>query len=320
MNQILPKFCWSPEEYASFGLEPQVSRHPYNILPMFNNEGLAALLDRHPREGVLAHISGDDPTQNSDWKAVNVPRHLSGQDILDAVAKAKVWINVIHLEQHHQEYVELITRIYQQLEEQCPHLEDLEYAHSSLLISSPAAQVYYHLDAKPNMIWHLRGQKRIWLYPALDLELAPQEMLEDIYAGVIDEDLPYKPEFDELAKSYLLNPGDMAAWPHNAPHRVENVDMNVSLSTSYVTRDVRKRQLLQLANRYLLRKLGINQRSMDEKGLVATLKRTAFRLLNRLRPFDDAIEVSYATDLELDPNSPTGVRKLPQVMQPVAQR
>ena len=287
---------------------------------MFNDEGLAALLDGHPRNRVLAHISGDDPTRNTDWKAVNVPRELSGADILAAVGKSSVWINVIHLEEHHKEYVDLIECIYSQLDKHCSHLEDLEYAHSSLLISAPAAQVYYHLDAKPNMIWHMRGQKRIWMYPALNLDLAPQELLEDIYAGVIDEDLPYQPEFDELAQSYLLNPGDMAAWPHNAPHRVENLDMNVSLSTSYVTRDVRKRQLVQLANRYLLRKLGISKRSMRESGLAAAVKRTTFQVLNRLRPFEDSVEVSYATDLELDPTSPNGVRQLQCLKQPVAMR
>jgi len=322
MNQQfqLPQFDWSAADYARFGLQPQVSRHPYNELPMFDNSALAELLDRHPREGVLAHLSGDDPTRNTDWKAVNIPRELSGEEILQAVANGKIWINVIHLEEHHPEYVELIENIYAQLGQKCDHLKDLDCAHCSLLISSPKAQVYYHLDAKPNMIWHMRGQKRIWVYPALDLSIAPQDMLEDIYAGVIDEDLPYKTEFDDLAKSFLLNPGDMAAWPQNAPHRVENVDMNVSLSTSYMTRDSRERQILQLANRYILRRLGITQRSMVETGPLAAVKRLIFRVLNRLRPFEDAVEVNYATDLELDPTAANGVRRLEEILQPVATR
>ena len=322
MNQQfqIPQFDWSVADYASFGLQPQISPHPFHTLPMFDDDSLAELLDKHPREGVVAHLSGADPTRNTDWKAVNVPRELSGREILQAVAKGKFWINVIHVEEHHAEYVELIENIYRQLGQNCDHLEDLEYAHTSLLISSPGAQVYYHLDAKPNMIWHLRGQKRIWIYPALDVRIAPQNLLEDIYAGVIDEDLPYKTEFDELAESFLLNPGDMAAWPQNAPHRVENVHSNVSLSTSYVTRDVRKRQLVQLANRYILRKLVIPKRSMVETGVLSAVKRLTFQVLNRLRPFADEVEVSYATDLELDPRAANGFRRLAELAQPIVQR
>jgi len=308
--QELPKIQWSDDDFASFGKIPQVSQHPFSDLAMFDDDRLAELLDRHPREGVLAHTMGTDPTKNNDWQPVNIPRELTGVEILQAVRKAKIWINVVHLEENHPEYVALIESIYERLEERCTHLKDLEYAHSSLLISSPAAQVYYHLDAKPNMIWHMRGQKRIWIYPAWNLDIAPQEMLEDIYAGEIDEDLPYKPEFDELAECYLLNPGDMAAWPQNAPHRVENVDMNVSLSTSYATPLVRKRQLVQLANRFILRRLGITNRGMSETGIVAALKRFTFQVVNRLRPFEPTVRVSYATNLELDPQAENGIRVL----------
>jgi quercetin dioxygenase-like cupin family protein len=35
---------------------------------------------------------------------------------------------------------------------------------------------------------------------------------------------------------YQLEPGDVVSWPHNAPHRIENLDsLNVSLSTGFVT-------------------------------------------------------------------------------------
>lgn len=126
MNQQLKfrRIDWSAEDYASFGSKPQISRHPYNQLPMFDNEALADLLDKYPREGVLAHLSGDDPIKNTDWKAVNVPRELSGLDILRAVAIGKLWINVIHLEKRHSDYVQLIEGLYAQLGQNCSHLKD----------------------------------------------------------------------------------------------------------------------------------------------------------------------------------------------------
>jgi len=59
---------------------------------------------------------------------------------------------------------------------------------------------------------------------------------------------------------------------------------------------------------------------MVETGPLAAVKRLIFRVLNRLRPFEDAVEVNYATDLELDPTAANGVRRLEEILQPVATR
>ena len=161
------------------------------------------------------------------------------------------------------------------------------------------------------MLWHLRGQKRVWIYPAMDTRLVPQNLLEDIYAGEIDENLPFEPGFDDYAEEFLLSPGDVASWPHNGPHRIVNQDMNVSLATSYYTPAIYKRQYVQLANRFVLRGLGVKSRSMAEDGLLPALKRITYRAANKIRPFPRRDRsASYVTDLQIDPNSPLGIRKL----------
>ena len=161
------------------------------------------------------------------------------------------------------------------------------------------------------MLWHLRGRKRVWIYPAMDTRFAPQSFLEDIYAGEIDENLPYDPAFDEEAEAFLLAPGDVASWPHNAPHRIVNLDLNVSLATSYYTPNVYRRQYVQLANRFVLRGLGMRSRSMAEDGVLPSLKRLAFRAANRVRPFPRRDRsAGYVTDLQIDPDAPQGLRRL----------
>lgn len=320
MNFSPKKLNWSAQEYADFGVKPQVNAHSYHELPWFSDSALIKLLDRYPRKNLQAHTMGTDPLVYDDWKQVNIHADTTGAEILAAVAKGRMWINLTHIEAHNENYAQLIDEMYAHLDEKCDHLENPVSTHSALLISSPGAQVYYHLDAEPNMIWHMRGQKNIWMYPAMDLDIMPQDFLEDIYSGEIDEDIPYNPEFDKLAMHALLNPGDAASWPHNAPHRIQNVDLNVSLATSYATEAVHRRKYVQLANRFILRNLGIKNRSMREDGLSAFVKSSLYRAVNRIRPFKRRAIANYLTDWQLDPEAPMGMRKLSEPTLPVFAR
>lgn len=302
---------WTQQEYARFGLEPQVNQHRYHESTLFDKEQLVALLDSYPRKWLQAFTMGEDPTRADEWNCVDIPAELTGADMWQAVESGRVWLNITHIEEVDDAYRDLINGMYDHLAEHCPHLQNPRAHYSTLLISSPGAQVYYHLDAEPNMLWHLRGQKRIWVYPAMNTTFVPQEYLEDIYAGEIDENLPYQSSFDNAAVEYLLSPGDVASWPHNGPHRIVNQDLNVSLATSYYTPLIYKRQYTQLANRFLLRNLGIKNRSMQEDGLIPAAKRMTYRLVNKVRPFKRRDRsASYITDLQLDPNGELGLRKL----------
>ncbi len=313
MSQPENPIAWSSEEYSSFGLKAQVNRHSYHQLNWFDDEALIDLLDHYPRKWLQAFTMGTDPTRRDQWQSVDIPKGMSGQTLWQSIMHGRLWFNITHIEEVSDDYAELINGMYAHIGEKCPHLQNPAANYSTLLISSPSAQVYYHLDAEPNMLWHLRGEKNIWVYPAMDTDYAPQNFIEDIYAGEIDEDLPYKPLFDEAADKFLLTPGDVASWPHNSPHRIVNESLNVSLTTSYYTPAIYKRQYVQLANRFLLRGLGIKNRSMNENGLIPSFKRFSYRAINKVRPFSRTDRsANYITDLQIDPESPLSLRKLAQ--------
>ena len=308
-----PPFEWTEQEYASFGLIAQVNKHRYHTLPLFDDEALITLLNDYPRRWLQAFTMGEDPTNSNDWKCVDIDESSTGEDLWKAVSDGRIWFNLTHIEKYSDEYQALITGMYEHIGQQCAHLQNPKANYSTLLISSPKAQVYYHLDAEPNMLWHLRGQKKIWIYPAMDTRFVPQHYLEDIYAGEIDENIPFDPAFDADAQHYTLEPGDVASWPHNGPHRIVNENLNVSLATSYYTPIVYKRQYVQLANRFILRNMGIKQRGMEEDGFVPSLKRFSYRAINKIKPFKRADRsAGYITDLQVDPNSALGLKKLPQ--------
>ena len=303
--------AWTPEEYAKFGTVPMVSRHGYHERDLFDKPNLVALLDNFPRKWLQAFTMGQDPCKASDWACVDIAPDTNGESLWRAVENGRIWLNITHIAEYSDDYATLVKQMYEHLGQHCPQLENPRANYSTLLISSPGAQVYYHLDAEPNMLWHMRGQKKVWIYPAMDTRLVPQEYLEDIYAGEIDENLPYQSEFDQLAEEYLLSPGDVASWPHNGPHRIVNQNMNVSLATSYYTPSIYKRQYVQLANRFLLRNMGIKTRSMQEDGAMPALKRVTYRAVNRIRPFKRRDRsAAYVTQLQVDPDAPLGLRKL----------
>ncbi|MFK8018950.1 MAG: hypothetical protein AB8B86_04205 [Pseudomonadales bacterium] len=302
---------WNREEYNCFGLAAQINRHTYHELTLFDKETLIDLLDSFPRKWLQAFTMGTDPVKNDEWHTVDIDKSTSGADMYRAVEQGRLWLNVTHVEEASTDYADLIEGMYEHLGEHCKHLRGPKADYSTLLISSPGAQVYYHMDAEPNMLWHMRGEKNIWVYPEMDTQYVPQHLIEDIYAGEIDENLPYDPSFDEQAFHHVLQPGEVASWPHNGPHRIQNIDMNVSLATSYYTPMIYKRQYVQLANRFILRNLGVSNRSMNEEGAIPSCKRMAYRAISKVLPFKKrSRSANYITDLQIDPDSPLGMRKL----------
>src|SRR5262249_42043019 len=147
---------------------------------------------------------------------------VCGKDMLDSIARGRLWFHIFRMQDFDGRYKDLLDRVFTEMSKLFPGLRPVNKS-ATLIISSPAALVYYHADPQFNFLWHIRGTKRLWSYPAGDRELIDQEMMEDIYASYADEEVPYKPEFDKKAKIFELNPGDVIWWPLNAPHRVTNL-------------------------------------------------------------------------------------------------
>ena len=305
---------WSSQDYAGFGRKIQRLQHSYHQLPLCRKDYLIDLLDNYPRQWLQVFTMGTDLCRREEWSSVDVPEWATGQDIWTAVEKGRFWLNIIFITEVSADYRRMVEGMYEHLDEHCGHLPGIRADYSALLLSSPGSILYYHLDASPNMLWNLRGTERFWIYPAMDTHFAPQDYLERIYAGEIDEEMPYNPAFDEAATCYLLQPGEVASWPHNAPHRVEYIDLSVSLATSYYTPIIDRRRRVQLANRYILKNLGIRDRSMKETGLRSELKQFAYRAINKVRPFEKAEDPlkTYITQWQLDPNELNGMRRLPE--------
>jgi hypothetical protein len=255
---------------------------------------------------------GADPTNRTDWQPVDTTG-ASGKDIMAAVAVGRLWVKLMRINEHDTRFRDLVQSLYGEVEQRVPGLQVL-WTRPLLLISSPRALVYYHADPHPTMLWQMRGSKRVWIYPADNHELLSQELLEQIFAGEVDEEAPYRPDFDQAARTFDLTPGEVLSWPLNAPHRVTNHDsINISLSVPYGTAESERRGQLYLANLYLRRRFGVARPGTSESGLGPLAKRALFRAARRLQltgKYNTARQ-PYMAQLRIDGSSNNGVSQIP---------
>jgi hypothetical protein len=259
-------------------------RHRLHERPMFDNAALAELLDRYPRDRLGVFTMGDDPVAWKSWRRGDAGT-LTGAELLAEVAAGRLWLNLRQTNHAIDAYAELADEIFAEIKAatgQTTFKHDL-----GLLISSPNAQVFYHLDTPLVMLWQLRGKKRVWVYPRQE-PFVDDAQIERVILGESAEQFDYDPAWDAHATAFDLEPGVVVSWPQNAPHRVENGGMiNVSLSIEFLTPEALVRANVLYANGVLRRAVGAKPGPVKTAG-VAALAKLAFarvhKLLNPRRP------------------------------------
>ncbi|MGI9305298.1 MAG: cupin-like domain-containing protein [Gammaproteobacteria bacterium] len=303
---------WRAELATKCATESVVASHQIHELDIFRSDALIDLIDRYPRERLQVFTMGNDPLDRSQWQPVDTTG-TSGADIMHAVKVGRLWVKLMRIDLFEDRFRDLVSGLHEEIGRRCPELSPL-WLRPLLLISSPRALVYYHADPQPTMLWQVSGSKRVWIYPAGDHALLRPDLLEQIYAGEIDEEAPYEPEFDRYALVHDLTPGDLLAWPLNAPHRVSNHDsVNVSLSVPYGTHQAERRSQVYQANLYLRRRFRLRNLSTSEKGVGSFIKRNSFRVARRLglTPAAGSTRDAYMANVRIDVSSPAGISRIP---------
>ncbi|CAN5340133.1 hypothetical protein BH09PSE1_BH09PSE1_27070 [soil metagenome] len=278
---------WTPEKARDFTTANLAFEHGLHERPMFSDEGLVSLLDRYPRDKLGVFTMGHDPVDWRSWRRGS-SGNLTGDQLLMAAREGRIWLNLRHANDYLPDYAALEEEIFAEKTAQSGRRtfkRDL-----GMLISSPNAQVFYHLDMPLVSLWQLRGEKRVWVYPVADSHVTGRE-LERIALRETAEQLAFRPEMDGPAEVHDLIPGRMVTWEQNAPHRIVNGPMlNVSLSIEFMTPAALMRANVLYANG-VLRKAGLNpgvqtaphplalakiglSRAVKAAGLVKTFERT----------------------------------------------
>ena len=285
-----------------------VFRHELASSVLFSDAALAELIDEHPHEDLHVHtMSGTNESPSYLDAEIG---SLSGAEVVSAIQRGRIWLSVVHVERH-PAYGELLDALYGQLEAQSSIRTVSGTRLANLLISSPTAEVFYHADAQPNVLWHIRGRKQLIVYPPWDSRFLSQENRELCLLGMLMDDA-YRSEHDRHATTFDMAPGDAVTWPQTTPHRVVNVDgFNVSISSEHHTAASKRRQRVAAANWFLRHRLGLPTRSLQTGGAVPALKRATYLACKAVRRALGGgslvpVDADPMTTIRLDARDPRG--------------
>jgi len=172
--------------------------------------------------------------------------------------------------------------------------------------------VYYHADLPGQGLVQIAGRKRVYVYPNTAPFIRP-EHLEDIALFDVEVDLPYKDWYDDHAKVLDIGPGQMLGWPMNAPHRVENLDtFSVSMTISYSNDEIRRAEIVNLANGMLRHRFGYKPKTRSLRGPAFFAKAVMQKLLRNGKWVKRERSVRRQVDFHLDRAQPGKIIDLPK--------
>lgn len=250
------------ESFVTGSAIPTVVDHN---LPRYlaSDEALIDIFDRYPHDLFdINHYAFDTDGQVS--LTIGSRGRADGLSVLEAIRAGRLWVNLRSCEDAHPGLWAEVVRSFGNL---APDIgaKGARKMTGQLIISSPATRVPYHFDAAGVVLFHLRGVKRVWVYPNTEPFL-PQESMEQVIMRTTTEELPYQRIMDGAAYRFDIVPGQALTWPLYAPHRVENQEgLCVLLSMDYQTWASRITTGAHRANG-VLRQRGWDIKSMAETG------------------------------------------------------
>jgi hypothetical protein len=250
---------WTADHSARWAKAPLRLSHRLSNHPLYGLDALAHLIEGYPRQHYALVEMGPQGSNRRLWREGDIG-DLSGAQVIQAIKRGRMWLNLRNVSQVDRRYKEVLDQIFEEVRARVPGYDTYDRT-CGILISSPNAQVYYHMDLPGQSLWQLHGKKRVYLYPTTAPYLTA-EQLERIALYEVEVDIPYEASYDEAATVFEIGPGEMLHWPLNAPHRVENLDcLNVSMTTEYWTETIRRTQIINMANGILRDKIGLRPKS-----------------------------------------------------------
>ncbi|HJZ20651.1 MAG TPA: hypothetical protein VJ226_06815 [Bradyrhizobium sp.] len=255
---------WDDTHSELWAHQPIRLEHQMHTSPAFAVDELARLIEAYPREHYSLVQTGARGASRV-WREGDIG-NLSGRQVIEAISRGGLWLNMRDVGAVDGRYRELVDRMFEEIVAKVPGFKTPRGHQESILISSPDAQVYYHADLPGQSLVQISGRKRVWVYPN-SAPFITAEHLEDIALFNVEVDLPYKDWYDDHARVLDIGPGQMLGWQMNAPHRVENLDsFSVSMTISYTNDEIRRAEIVNLANGLLRHRFGYRPRSRNLRG------------------------------------------------------
>ena len=294
---------WSDEHTEKFRKESFKVKHNLMATGLFSDDALAELLDKHPKDQLDVCTLSDHPVFQYKFRTGDV-RGVEGKTLIEAVKAGSIWINVRKAMNIHPEYNAVLKQMYGELAELTGSKPF--HARGAILISSPTAQVPLHFDATETILWHVRGHKRMYLFPNTE-EFLPDEEYEKLMYRVTEDYLPYEASMEKSAISYDLYDSEMVTWPLNQPHRVENKTYCVSVTTEYSTPESTMKNAAMYTNAVLRRKFRLSPNWQSASKSEKFIKASAGKVLRKIGVLD-TLKAEDLVTFKIDKTVPGFIR------------
>jgi hypothetical protein len=266
---------WEDSFATRWNKEPIKIGHELQKSPLFTMDGLADLIDRYPREHYALVYMGAQGERRF-WREGDLGG-MRGKDVIRHIESGRMWLNLRNVMRVDPRYMSICEGIFADMEARVPGLDTFNHG-LGILISSPKAPF-----------------------------LTPRQ-LEDIALFQVEVDMAYDPAYDASAQVHDLKAGEMLHWPLNAPHRVENHDcLNVSMTIEYWTEEIRRKQMVNLANGILRHKIGVDPKSRSTEGVGFYAKAILQKALRDTQWVKGERKARRPIDFRLDPDIAGGI-------------
>lgn len=305
----MPSLIDFPDRNAS-KIKAEIVRFNHRLAEtgLFTDEALAQLLDEYPRDQVTICTMRENPPPAERWIAGDADG-LSGAELVEAARRGRLWISPRTAMVDHPKYRPVFDKVMAEFSKETG--VQVVRGGAAVLISSARMGVFLHVDTAETMLWHIRGDKTMYVYPPKEA-LISERSLEAILLQETLSDLPYEPWMEAEAVAVALAPGEAVSWPIHSPHRVVNGDnTNVSVSVEYTTpRSMLKNGVLQLNGR-LRRDLGMNPRADAVPDVLKPAYWAASKVWQKLSPPKHNALASHGRQFDVDLSAPNCVRWRP---------
>lgn len=299
---------WTPAERKAYGDKIQTFPHRLAESGLFTDDALAALLDRHPKHLIDVCTMTDDPEFPGRHCTVD-PAGATGAEMVAIAKSGAIWINIREAMNGDAAYRPLMDAAYAELESNTGQKARKRNRRGGILVSSPAAKVPYHCDPTQTLLWHVRGRKRVFVYPTTE-EFLPDEAYEAIVLGERDQDVPYRAAYDTSAQVFDLPDNTLVCWPHTSPHRVENQGFCISMVMECTTHQSAVRNGAMYFNGLMRRHFGAQPSWADSGHFARLFKAYAGHGLRKLGAHRAHVREDYVR-FRLDPGQPSMLSPVP---------
>ena len=299
---------WTTSHTQKFQKEIMTFGHGLSDTGLFTDEALIELLDKHPSHLLDVNSMGcaDHPEYPNRFRTGDF-RNIPGRVLMEAAKAGRIFINMRQAMNVHPEYKAILDKMYGDIALKTGN--KTYRANGSILISSPISQTPYHFDKTEVILWHIRGAKRIVLYPRTQ-KFIPDIAYESAVTNLIEDDLPYDKSFDNEATMVDLKPGEALTWPLNSPHRVDNSAFCVSVTTEYSTRESGLKNAAMVTNATLRHKLGMDV-SYENDGETARYVKSIFGRVLKKTGIAHKTVIKDMVTFTIDPQDPNFVVDVP---------